>query len=503
MLETVLLDRALCLHAPDIAALLHGQLIAVIPKVPIQKGWIFSLYPCVQNGDSLPIEQQYRSHILPLARATIFQQQSETVEIEAWARCEHFKVLYEVEQLEVLSSLSIWTKEALKQTLKQRQRVFLVFLRVYQVPDCIRVANNAVTPDKLGKFVSLHVLDKQFDSPLKIKQISPVLNDTVFNQRMKQLEELRPSIHPELEEFQSIVSQFISINPAAKTLEKEVRVFLGWANDSKKIQPDSDMTWITSIANVGNSSDGDLFEKLVRKSFVKLGFKNSNTNPQASLDPSGCGGAGGLDFYCEEPYPVVGECKATKTESVPDGTPAQLVKLGLKHLQENYEKCIKIIMAAGELNAHAKQTAVGNKMNVIRPETLQKLVELKAMHHGSINLVELKPCLESEPFGEAADIKVNAYVDKIWNGIKVRSHIIEAVKQLVEIEPHRTQFEVVEIRAQYNAAFSRHDGSSLDNQIVHEFLIELSSPLAGYLGRVQGTSLQTDRFYFLRDLLVD
>ncbi|MBM0740597.1 DUF1802 family protein [Phormidium sp. CLA17] len=502
MTDAVYLDRALCLPAPDIAALLHGQLIAVIPNVPVQKGWTFLLYPCAQNGDALPIEQQYRSHILPLARTATFQQQSETVEIEAWAKCEGFKVLHEAEQLEALSSLSIWTKDALKQALKQRQRVFLAFLRVHRVPDCIKLTDNVITPDKFGKFVGLTALDKQFDSPLKIIQILPVLNGSVFNQRMKQLEELRPSLNPELEELQGIVSQFASINPAAKCLEKEVRVFLGWANDSKKIQPDSDMTWITSIAKVGNSSDGDLFEKLVRKSLVKLGFKNSNANPQASLDPSGCGGAGGLDFYCEEPYPIVGECKATKTESVPDSTPAQLVKLGLKHL-ENYDKCIKIIMAAGALNTHAKQTSVGNKMNVLRPETLQRLVELKAKHQGSINLMELKPCLESAPFGEDADVKVNGYIDQAWNGIKVRAHIVKAVKQLIEIEPHRTQFEVVEIRAQYNAAFSRLDGSSLDNQTVHEFLIELSSPLAGYLGRVQGTSLQTDRFYFLRDLVVD
>lgn len=502
MLETISLDRALCLPAPDVAALLHGQLIAIIPRVPVQKGWTFLLYPCVQNDDSLPIEQQYRSHVLPLAKAAIFQQQSEVVEIEVWAKCEQFKVLYEVEQLEALSSLSIWTKETLKYSLKQRQRVFLVFLRVYRVPDCIKVASNAITPDKLGKFVSLPALDKQFNTSLKIKQVLPVLNDTVFSQRVKQLEELRPPLGPELEEFQSIVSQFISINPAARHLEEEIRVFLGWANDSRVIQHDSDTTWITSIASVGNSSDGDLFEKLVRKSFIKLGFKNSNSNPQASLNPNDCGGAGGLDFYCEEPYPIVGECKATKTESVPDSTPAQLVKLGYKILSDDYNKCIKIIMAAGNLNSHAKQTAVGNKMNVIRPETLQKLVELKAKHQGSINLVELKPCLESAPFGEDADIKIKCYINSIWNGIKVRSHIVQSVKQLTK--PEKRQLEVTEIMTCYNIKFAESSGMlDLDKQTVHELLIELASPLTGYLGRIRGTSIDSDRFYFLRDLPMD
>lgn len=47
MLEVVSLDRALCLPAADIAALLKGQLIAATPKVSVQKGWTFALYPYI------------------------------------------------------------------------------------------------------------------------------------------------------------------------------------------------------------------------------------------------------------------------------------------------------------------------------------------------------------------------------------------------------------------------------------------------------------------------
>ncbi|MDZ4786253.1 MAG: DUF1802 family protein [bacterium] len=463
MTETVFLANALCLPLVDLQALVQGKMITAMPWSFLSPGQSFALYSEGEN----------------------------TTHVRFWARCELCKSIDNPNLLSPLSNLTIWKKQLLESKLLEREFFFLAYLRIYEIPQPIQVVTEAK-----GEFLPLK-------EPTIVPVSSPVFSESDFRNHTQKLDQLRPSVHPELEELQSIVSQFVSTNSDAKAFEQDIKVFLGWADHSNVLQPDSDMTWIKSIANVGNSSDGDLFEKLVRKSFVELGFKNSNANPQASLDPSGCGGAGGLDFYCEEPYRVVGECKATKTESVPDGTPAQLVKLGCKILQDEYEKCIKIIMAAGELNAHAKQTAIGNKMNVIRPETLQKLVELKARHHGSINLVELKPCLESEPFGEDADIKINGYIDKIWNGIKVRAHIVKAVKQLIEIEPHRTQFEVVEIRAQYNAAFSKHDGSSLDNQIVHEFLIELSSPLAGYLGRVQGTSLQTDRFYFLRDLLVD
>ena len=198
-------------------------------------------------------------------------------------------------------------------------------------------------------------------------------------------------------------------------------------------------------------------------------------------------------------YQVVGECKATKSETVADGTPAQLIKLGHKHLQEQYNCCIKIIMAAGQLSKHAKQTAIGNQMNVIRPETLQKLVELKAKQPGSIDLLQLKPCLEQQPFGEEADAKVNRYIDDVREKLKVRSQIIQAVKQLCSDSDFPT---VVEIKVQYNATFAATD-SKLTNESVKDLTIELSSPLTGYLGRIKGDNWQSDRFYFLRDLSLD
>jgi hypothetical protein len=35
---------------------------------------------------------------------------------------------------------------------------------------------------------------------------------------------------------------------------------------------------------------------------------------------------------------------------------------------------------------------------------------------------------------------------------------------------------------------------------MHEILIELSSPLTGYLGRKKGSDWKSDRFYFIRNL---
>jgi hypothetical protein len=138
-------------------------------------------------------------------------------------------------------------------------------------------------------------------------------------------------------------------------------------------------------------------------------------------------------------------------------------------------------------------------MNVIRPETLQKLVELKAKQPGSIDLLQLKPCLEQQPFGEEADAKVNRYIDDVREKLKVRSQIIQAVKQLCSDSDFPT---VVEIKVQYNATFAATD-SKLTNESVKDLTIELSSPLTGYLGRIKGDNWQSDRFYFLRDLPLD
>ncbi|MBI4784680.1 MAG: DUF1802 family protein [Oscillatoriophycideae cyanobacterium NC_groundwater_1537_Pr4_S-0.65um_50_18] len=499
MSEAVLLDRILSLPAVDIAALLQGQVIAALPNVFVQEGWKFMLYPHVEAATALPTEQKYRSHILPLTRATIAYNQSETVAIEAWARCEYCKMLTEVEQVEALSSLSIWTKEALRKALDQRQHLFLAFLRVYRMPKLIKVDRSVVAPEKFGKFVGLPILGEQFNKPFKITQILPVVNDAVFNQRSQQLKELRPPMHPELEELQSAIAQLSPSSPASQALDHQIKVFLGWTDDSPKIQPDLDSVWIKTLVTSGSSSDGDLFEKMVRKSLIELGFSNSNQNPKASLDPKATGGAGGLDVYCEAPFPLVGECKASKYEKVPNSVSAQLIHLGNTHLgKQKFDQSIKVIFTPGILTEPAEKAALENQMNVIHPETLQRLVELKKKYPGSINLIDLKPCLESAPFGEDSDLKLHKYMDKIEQGIKIRSDLIESVKHLTK--PGKTQIGVVEISTCYDIKFAENYSHELDKETAYDLLKELASPLVGCLGRVGANSLNSDRFYFLRDL---
>ena len=434
-------------------------------------------------------EQHYRSSFLPIAQTVLANLATDTVTIKAWARCELCQMPDDPESLKALSQLTVWTTEALQQALLQRRYIFLAYLRVYLLPQPLEVPVHPNGQDKRGKFVPLPYR-------LTVSEDMPVLSDRIFTQRRRQLEKLEPPLHPELEELQSAIAQLSTSNPAAEELDQDIKVFLGWGSNQTAKRLDSDWVWIQKIADVGNSSEGHEFEKLVRKSLIKLGFTNSNSNPKASLDPQATGGAGGIDFYCEKPYSVVGECKASKKESVPNSVTAQLIHLGHTHLgKAEFERAIKLIVAAGPLTPPALQAAIENQMNAIRPETLQRLVELKANHEGAIDLSKLKSCLQQAPFG-LADDKVNSAIDKIWRDIKLRSQIVQLVKKQIE----NTGDDKVSVDSLRGAYFYSNPTQPLKREEMHEILVELSSPLTGYLGRIKGSDLGRDRFYFLRDL---
>jgi hypothetical protein len=451
------IPTALCLPLPDIEALIQGRTIAALPRMFIRPGQRFALYP----ADS-------------------------SVSIKAWAKCELCQILDETKPLDILSKLTIWTPKGLKEILQKQQYLFLAYLRVYQLPQLQEISVNPNIQEKLGKFVSL-------PNSLTVSEANPVLNDRTFAQRKRQLEKLEPALHHELEELQSAIASLTISQPAARQLDDDIKVFLGWSSDKPTNSLDLDLPWIHQIAEVGNSSDGHTFEKLVRRGLLKLGFTGSGLNPDAT------GGAGGMDFYAEQPYPIVGECKATKTEKVTDGTPAQLLKIGMNHLGKfQYDNSIKLIVAAGELNFYALRTATENQMNVISPETLQKLVELQAHYKNSINLLELKEYLQQAPFGLAED-KINTYIDKVEQSIRLRSHIIQLVKNHLE----KTGDVNVGVDALHIAYIYGSPPESLKNKELYEILIELSSPLTGYLGRIKGSDWNSDRFYFLRDLPIN
>ncbi|WP_322744540.1 MULTISPECIES: DUF1802 family protein [unclassified Nodularia (in: cyanobacteria)] len=448
------LPTALCLPAPNIEALIQGRTIAALPRMFIRPGQRFAFYPA-----DFPFL------------------------IKAWARCEGCQILDSTQPLEILSQLTIWTPEALKEIVRRQQHIFLAYLRVYHLAEFKEISVNPDIKEKIGKFVGL--------SNITASEAKPVLSDRIFAQRQRQLQNREPPTHPELEELQSALSQIAITNPAAQQLDNEIKLFLGWTGERLTQSIDEDLEWIKTIAKVGNSSEGNKFEKLVRRALLKLGFTGSG------LNPDNVGGAGGMDIYAEQPYPIVGECKATKYEKVSDGTPAQLLKIGMNHLGKiQYEKSIKLIVAAGKLNKYASRTATENQMNVMTPETLQKLVELQANYKNSINLLELKLCLEEEPFGETADGKLNTYIYKLEQSIKLRSHIIQLVKNYLQNSGNKS----TGVESLHGVYFGSNPPQPLKTEEMHEILIELSSPLTGYLGREKGKYWKSDRFYFLRDL---
>ncbi|RUS97393.1 hypothetical protein DSM106972_084960 [Dulcicalothrix desertica PCC 7102] len=500
MSSSIIINTALCLPTPDIEALIQGRLITALPRMFLRPGQTFALYPI----DTLAYDNYYRASFLHVANNVVTHQGvllqprqlslvaqteqlqlpllvDETVQVKVWARCEFCEILDHTANLDILSRLTIWAKEALQAIIQQRQQIFLAYLRVYQLPQPQDVSANLGQKEKLGKFIGL-------PNSLTASEVNPVLNDNTFAIRKLQLEKRQPPLHQKLEELEGALT--LITNPAAKQLQQDIQIFLGWRRPLQPASNDTDVTWIHKIASVGNSSDGHSFEKLVRKSLLKLGFTGSKLNPEGS------GGAGGMDFYCEYPYPVVGECKATKLEKVPDSTPAQLLKIGINHLgKTQYERAVKLIVAAGELNSFAKRTATENDMNVITPETLQKLVALQANYKNSINLLELKECLQQAPFG-IADEKVNKYIDIINQDIKLRAQLVQLVKKYLE----NTGYECASVDGLHG--FVAGASIKIQPRELHEILVELASPLVGYLGRIKGEDWRHDRFYFLRDLLI-
>ncbi|MEH2004557.1 DUF1802 family protein [Nostoc sp.] len=518
MNESVLIYNALCLSAPDIEALIEGRMIVAMPRKLLNTGQKFALYPLDYSTNQLSIEQYYHPNFLPIAQNALTQLNSQsillkpkqisllkneeqlklpllshkTVLIKAWAKCERCQILDKTNNLDILSQLTIWKPEAFEAILQKQPHIFLAYLRVYHLPQLCEVAANPNIQEKLGKFVGL--------LNIGVSEAAPVLNDRTFAQRKHQLEKLEPPLHRELEELQSAIASLTISQPAAKQLDDDIKIFLGWSNGKLIKQPDPSLAWINDIAKLGNRSieldegknnyqAGTDFENIARRSLDFLGFK---------VEENYKGGAGGLDLFCSQPYPLVCECKAGK--SIPDRAVEELDRIGKRHLKENYLQAVRLIIGPGKPAKNLKQSAEISKISIINVMTLQKLVEFKAKYPGAINLVELQQYLEPGQI----DYKIDEYIDQAEREIKLRSQIITVIKELSEQDNQNSKathqsFTVTETRVHYNAT---HNPKLID-EVVHDLLIELSSPLTGYLGRIKSSNWNSDRFYFLRDLPIN
>lgn len=484
MSKSVLIDTALRLSASDIEALITGRMIAAIPRIFLDSGREFALYPNDASINLLTTEQYYHSNFLPTAQKTLSELSSEKVLIKAWARCELCQILDDSESLEALSQLTVWTKNLLQQTLLQRPHIFLAYLRVYLLPQPLEVPVHT----QARHFVPL-------PQQLTVNEITPVLSDRIFTQRRQQLEKLESPLHPELEELQAMVSQLN--HPAAQQLDVQIKQFLGWTTNAYSILSDPKLAWITDIKALGERSKeqdtgknnyqaGTDFENIVRDSLEFIGF---------TVDYSHKGGAGGLDLFCSKPYPLVGECKAGK--KIPNDTAVQLLNLGTLRLknEELLKQTAKLIIGPGEATPQLADAAKVHGMSIINPETLEKLVKLQAVYRNSIDLFKLKEYLKP---GQVDD-EVEKYIEQVSSQIKLRSQIVQLVKKQIE-NIGDDKVSVDSLRGAYS--FSN-PTQPLKREELHEILVELSSPLTGYLGRNKGSDFGRDHFYFLRDLSVD
>jgi hypothetical protein len=448
---STLLINALAISKEDYAYLISGRTIAL------------------QTSSFIAVGQSF---------ALILKSDAPSQTIEYWASCALCQNIETIAELETFD-WTHWNLEGLRETLKINEFVSIVGLRVHRLANAI-----AIDRPQHGRFTVLEPAIATDDS-------SSILTEKIFARRKQELLQFQRPPHLAIMQLEHLLRNTTISEVSTLPLISDIAQILGWRSSMDK-DLRSEEYWVNDIAKTGNASDGDSFEKIVRRSLVLLGFGNSGDIPKASLDVDGTGGAGGLDFFCDSPYLVVGECKASKSDRVPDDTPAQLVKLGLKILEKpQYDKCIKILAIAGKLNRQANQTAIGSQMNAITPETLQRLAQLKVDHPGSIDLLKLKPCLESPPFGEDADRKISSYIDEIINELQLRSIIVDLVQDSGEESKS-----VEALSAIYNHSYTK-SGGKMSKEKFRDILIELSSPVAGYLGRNN-----QDEFYFLRSLKI-
>jgi len=476
------------LPAFDVEMLALGKLIVVPFKQFQAEGKASWLYPSQQLPNNLSLEEYYQPEYLAKARNSWAKYSTYPIHLKFWARCE-YQWRINPDQKDLLPKVAqstIWNLSALENIFEQQKVLKLLILRVYHLSKpCI-----VNTPTDTGSFYwnkSEDIVHHASENDIA------VVSDSSFNQRKSLILSGNISPYQNIEALQFKCENISETNQDIKNLNHDIKQFLGWYSVPPIPKLDQSLAWIKTIAALGDRSieledkksnyqAGTDFENISRQSLEFLGFKVENAYQ---------GGAGGLDLYCSQPYPLVCECKAGK--SIPSGTVEELIKLGGMHLgTQQFINSAKLVIGPGNATSDTQKSAQEWKVSIIKAMTLQKLVELKAKYPGAINLLELKQYLEP---GQIDD-KINEYIDKIEKEIKLRSHIIQLVKRHLE----KTGAKDAQVGNLCIAYLYDHPPQNLEDRELYDILIELSSPLTGYLGRIKEDYWKKDRFYYLRDL---
>lgn len=481
------------LPAFDVEMLALGKLIVVPFKQFQPEGKASWLYPCQQLPNNLSLEEYYQPEYLAKARNSWAKYSTYPIHLKFWARCE-YQWRINPEQKDILPKIAqstIWNLTALENIFEQQKVLKLLILRVYHLSKpCI-----VNTPTDTGSFY----WTKSEDTISNANENDiAVVSDSSFSQRKSLILSGNISPYQNIEALQFQCENISETNRDIENLNHDIKQFLGWYSVPPIPKLDQSLAWIKTIAALGDRSieleekknnyqAGTDFENISRQSLEFLGFNVENDYK---------GGAGGLDLYCSQPYPLVCECKAGK--SIPDRAVEELDRIGKRHLQENYLQSVRLIIGPCEPTKNLKESAQISKVSIIKAMTLQKLVELKAKYPGAINLLELKQYLEP---GQIDD-KINEYIAKIEKEIKLRSHIIQLVKRHLE-KTGATGAKDAQVGDLCIAYLYDHPPQNLKDKELYDILIELSSPLTGYLGRTKEDDWKKDRFYYLRDLPIN
>jgi hypothetical protein len=443
--------NGLRISATNLDALRSGAIVGAFSKTFLAIDRSFALYPDLQVENS------------------------DLVTVDLWAECKSCESIDNTFDLLKLSQLTALPIEELESIFQQRASIFLLVLRVYKLPNPIQVQQQST-----GNFVPL-------PESINIFEKISILDDEQFQQIQDQSKDLELLIIPN--QSPDIVLDddvFLEINPNIMTVEPQEVT-------DEETQPNNSLSWIKTISTLGDRSietdtgknnwqAGTDFENIVRKALEFLGFKADYTHK---------GGAGGLDLLCLEPYALFGECKAGK--KIPNDTAVQLLNLGTLRRGDLFPKAVKLIIGAGKPTTQLEDAAKAHGMAIINAVTLQKLVELKSTHSGSIDLIELRKYF----VGGQSNQEIDKYIEKVTNEMKLRSHIVNLVKN-----HHEDRISVESIFSVYpysNPPQPIPKSEDLRGTL-RDILIELSSPLVGYLGRVEEDGKKCDRFYYLRDL---
>ena len=447
------LATALCLSEEDTIALISGRSIAALSRMFINSGQNFAI---CSTGNS--------------------------PKVEAWAKLISSRMYTDSDQAEALSWNTIWSREYLHDRIQDRKRIFLNILKVYHLEKGLTIDGN-IAGDKVGGFVKL-------PQSLISSSSNSVLNTATFLTRKQRLENLEKPQYPELENLDKEIKSLASDQIDSEKLIADIHYFLGWRTMSNTSNTPDWMSQIPLLCHRENEVDvkksnyqaGTDFEIIIRECFTSLGFQVSEAHS---------GGAGGIDAYCNAPYSLAIECKSGK--SIPDNTVEELSRIAKRHLRSQYDLAVKLIIGPGKPTKNLSDSAKISKIAIMNPETLQKIVEFNNSY--PINLFELR---EKFLIGGQIDDVIDDFLKDMKLQIVLRSHVVSIFKQYLD----KNKREEMSMERFCGFLDNSNSPCHLSDRELHDIMIELSSPFAGYLGRIKGDTWNTDQFYFLRDLTV-